>query len=140
MKKSKNWLKVAAGAAVGVVVGLLTAPKSGRETRRDIKKKALHLSSEAEKRLKKLYKHLIREANVLETKSRHLQGQAKKEIGEAIKKARFISERVKQMISDIRDGLADQDEVDKAIAAGEKAQEDLRPPAPPRCAPEQAVS
>jgi len=41
MKKETKFGLVAAGAAVaGYVAGILTAPKSGKETRKDIKDKA----------------------------------------------------------------------------------------------------
>jgi gas vesicle protein len=40
MKASKLAMGAIVGAAVGVVAGILTAPKSGRETREDIKRKA----------------------------------------------------------------------------------------------------
>jgi len=41
------------GAAAGLVAGILTAPKSGRETREDIKKKARELKGKARKNRKK---------------------------------------------------------------------------------------
>ena len=40
-------LGAAIGAAAGVVAGLLTAPKSGKETRADLKKKARELKQDA---------------------------------------------------------------------------------------------
>ena len=43
MSKGKFVLGAAIGAAAGVVAGLLTAPKSGKETRADLKKKACSL-------------------------------------------------------------------------------------------------
>ena len=50
--------KVAVGAAVGLVAGflagILTAPKPGKETRKDIKRSATKIYSTAEKKLKKL--------------------------------------------------------------------------------------
>ena len=36
------------GVAAGVIAGMLTAPKSGRETRADIRKKAVDLKNDAE--------------------------------------------------------------------------------------------
>ena len=36
------------GVAAGVIAGMLTAPKSGRETRADIRKKAADLKQDAE--------------------------------------------------------------------------------------------
>lgn len=40
MKANKIALGAIIGAAVGVAAGILTAPKSGKETREDIKRKA----------------------------------------------------------------------------------------------------
>lgn len=47
MSKSKFALGAIIGAAAGVVAGILTAPKSGKETRADIKRKAGELKEEA---------------------------------------------------------------------------------------------
>ncbi len=46
------------GAAAGLVAGVLTAPKSGRETRDDIKKKAEELKSKADSASSKTRKEL----------------------------------------------------------------------------------
>jgi gas vesicle protein len=48
----KKILTVLGAAAAGVVAGILMAPKSGKETREDIKKKAVEFKDEAEKRAK----------------------------------------------------------------------------------------
>lgn len=47
MKKQRFVLGTIIGAAAGVVAGILTAPKSGKETRADIKNKAMELKDEA---------------------------------------------------------------------------------------------
>ena len=51
--------KLAIGAAIsavlGYIAGILTAPKSGKETRDDIKSKAHETYAAAEKELKKLH-------------------------------------------------------------------------------------
>lgn len=47
MSKGKFVLGAVIGATAGVVAGLLTAPKSGKETRADIKKKAGQLKDDA---------------------------------------------------------------------------------------------
>ena len=47
MSKGKFVLGAAIGAAAGVVAGLLTAPKSGKETRADLKKRARELKQDA---------------------------------------------------------------------------------------------
>ena len=63
-KKKNDGLvrKFAIGAALtavaGYVAGVLTAPKSGKETRDDIKNKAVETYTTAEKELKKLHTEL----------------------------------------------------------------------------------
>ena len=46
------------GAVTGLIAGVLTAPKSGRETRDDIKKKAEELKVKADKASDKTRKEL----------------------------------------------------------------------------------
>lgn len=50
MSKAKFAVGALIGAAAGVVAGMLTAPKAGKETRADIKEKASELKTEAAKR------------------------------------------------------------------------------------------
>ena len=46
----KKVLTVIGAAAAGVVAGILVAPKSGKETREDLKKKAEEMGKSAQKR------------------------------------------------------------------------------------------
>lgn len=46
----KKFLAIVGAAVAGLAAGILVAPKSGKETREDIKKKAGELKVEAEKR------------------------------------------------------------------------------------------
>ncbi len=48
--KAKFTFGALIGAAAGIVAGMLTAPKSGRETRADLKLKARELKAGAAKR------------------------------------------------------------------------------------------
>lgn len=50
MIKGKFVLGTVLGAVAGVVAGVLTAPKSGEETRADLKAKAAELKEEAARR------------------------------------------------------------------------------------------
>lgn len=52
MSKGKFALGAIIGAAAGLVAGVLTAPKAGKETRADIKAKAGELKADADKKLK----------------------------------------------------------------------------------------
>jgi len=49
MSKGKFALGALFGAAAGIVAGMLTAPKAGKETRADLKEKADELKARAEK-------------------------------------------------------------------------------------------
>jgi len=49
MSKNKFIIGTLIGAAAGVVAGILTAPKTGRETRADVMKRAAALKKEAER-------------------------------------------------------------------------------------------
>ena len=57
MKKDNNkfFLGVVLGAAVGVIAGILTAPKSGKETRQDLKEQGKKALDETKKTSVKLY-------------------------------------------------------------------------------------
>ena len=45
----KKVLAIIGAAAAGFAAGILTAPKSGKETRKDLKKKAIKLKADTEK-------------------------------------------------------------------------------------------
>lgn len=47
MSKGKFALGAIIGAAAGIVAGVLTAPKAGKETRADLKERAMELKKEA---------------------------------------------------------------------------------------------
>lgn len=50
MSKGKFALGALVGMAAGVIAGILTAPKSGRETRADLKTKAYELRDQADEK------------------------------------------------------------------------------------------
>lgn len=51
MSKGKFALGALVGGAIGAVVALLTAPKSGKETRDDLKKKVDSIKTDTEKKV-----------------------------------------------------------------------------------------
>src|SRR5579862_4647604 len=79
---SKKTVKnIAIGAAIaavaGYVAGILTAPKSGKETRADIKNKADAAAAEAERRLKGMHTELTQLLDQAKSTSSKLSGKAK---------------------------------------------------------------
>lgn len=111
MAKGKKFgLGILIGAVVGVVAGLLTAPKSGKETREDIKNKAKEVKGSAERKMKEAYKELTKMSEDLKVKAKGLQGKAKDEATELGKKADDLKERVKSAITSIKSGDDDDDD------------------------------
>jgi gas vesicle protein len=116
---AKNSGKWAAGAlaagAVGYVVGLLTAPKSGKETREDIKNNATKAKVEAEKKLKVVLGELNEKLESAKLTGVKLKGVSKTEFDKATEKAVHAKEKVRQVLSALHNGEADDPELSKAL-------------------------
>jgi gas vesicle protein len=129
MSKDGN-KKLAIGAAVGVVTGflagILTAPKSGKETRRDIKNTANKVTRETEKKLKKLYTDLGQTINEAKALTKREGAKVKEELLKALHAAEKTQQKVKEVITAIRDGEADRPELDKAVKEATAAKEHLK--------------
>lgn len=125
-KKGQNiavWTLIAAGA--GYVAGVLTAPKSGRETRKDIKKTASKAKTEAEKKIKALHsdiKDLIEKVNKKKAKA---SSKAQKEMKLAVDAAKEAKEKARELLSALHDGDADDPDLKKAIKELTEAKENL---------------
>lgn len=117
MGKFKN---VAVGAAVagaaGYLAGLLTAPKSGKETRDDLKQAANLRMSEAEKQLKNLHTDLGKAVDEAKTKGAKMGGKAQKELKDLADKAKDTKEKVREVLSAIHEGDASDKDLKKAVA------------------------
>lgn len=128
--KRKNLKRLAVGtgvaAAAGYVAGLLTAPKSGRETRRDIKNAANQRMAQAEKELKKLHTELdklIKEANAKRTK---LSQKAQTELTKVVTKSQDTKEKVREVLSAIHEGDANDKDLQKAVKEARAAAKHLK--------------
>lgn len=96
---------VAAGA--GYLTGILTAPKSGKDTRKDIGKTATKARTDGERQLKKLHSELndlIADADKTTQKART---KASAELKEATEKAKVAKDKAKEILSALHDGDAD---------------------------------
>lgn len=127
--RENSGAKIAFGAMivaiVGFVAGLLTAPKSGKATRDDIKDSALKAKTEAEKALKKLYSEL--HARIVEVKQQgeSLNGKARDEFDRVLDNASDAKEKVRQVISAIHEGDADDPDLRKALKDAKSAIKNL---------------
>lgn len=130
MSESNSSKKVAMGVVVastiGFIAGVLFAPKSGKETRGDIKNTASHVKSELEKKLKVIYKELnevVTEAKVRYEKSSDI---VKKDLGKLLDQAKISQEKVKEILSAVRDGDSHDPELTKALNEAKSAIDNLK--------------
>jgi len=120
--KSGKWVAGAAIAGIaGFVAGILTAPKSGKETREDIKTGAVKAKTEAEKKLKEIYSELNTLIDQAQEKGKELSGKAKQEFDEVYKKAVDAKDKVRTIISSLHEGDADDPDLKKALAESKAA-------------------
>lgn len=111
MSKSKKFgLGLVIGAVAGAVAGVLAAPKSGKETREDLKNKADDLKGSAERKLKEAHKELGKLSDQARDEAAKLKGKAKTELDELAKKADDLKEQVKAAITSIKSGDDDSDD------------------------------
>ncbi len=127
----KNGTKrVAIGAAiaagVGYLAGILTAPKSGKETRKDIENTAIKAKSEAERKLKQLHSELASLLVSAKESAKKAKTGAQKEWVGAVATAQLAKEKARLMLSALHEGGADDKELQKAIDDVKKAIEHLK--------------
>ncbi|HSW80095.1 MAG TPA: YtxH domain-containing protein [Candidatus Saccharimonadales bacterium] len=128
MKKSTKRLATGTmlALAVGYVAGILTAPKSGKETRQDIKDTANKAINEAEKRLKTLHTELTVLLGQAKARADKLSGSAKTQMETAIKAAQVAKEKAREILSAVHEGDTDDKDLQKAINEANKAVDHLK--------------
>jgi len=114
-KTKKFAIGAAIAGAVGYLTGLLTAPKSGKETRKDIKDAASKARSDAEKQLKTLHSELDQLIGQGKTKVGSLGAKAKDELNAALKGAQTAKDKARNILSALHEGAAEDKDLDKAI-------------------------
>ena len=107
--------------AAGYVAGLLTAPKSGKETRKDIKDVTTKRIQELEKQLKKKHTELNDLIKIATEKILKIKGSAKSELEDAADKATKTKDKVRVALSGIREGEVNDTDLQSAIDDAEKA-------------------
>ncbi|HEU4914510.1 MAG TPA: YtxH domain-containing protein [Candidatus Saccharimonadales bacterium] len=130
MSKSttKKWaIGTFIAAIAGYVAGILTAPKSGKETRKDIKEGVEHGVAEAEKTLKKLHTQLSDLTAEAKEKATTLKGVAQKDLQVALDKTTVVREKAREMLGAIHEGNKVEDkDLRKAIDDANKAIDHLK--------------
>lgn len=127
MKKGiKKW---AAGAAlagvIGYIAGIVTAPKSGQETREDIKKATSGAVSQSEKQLKGLYLSLDELTKNAVLKSKSMRDAGKKELNAAIVSANTAKNKLKLVMRALHEGNDSDEDLNAALEDGKEAKRNL---------------
>jgi gas vesicle protein len=114
-------------AIAGYIAGLLTAPKSGKETREDIKHKATDTYTAAEKELKRLHTELNDTIAQVTDKANALRGRSSRKFDDVTERGKNAKEKVREILSGLHDGEDVQDkDLKRAISEATKAIENLR--------------
>lgn len=107
MKKSSAALVALIAAGAGYIGGLLSAPRSGKQTRDKLAKSASKAKTDSEKQLKKLYGELTDSISDVEKQVTKARSKANNERKEAVKTAREARDKAKLLLTAIRHGEAD---------------------------------
>jgi gas vesicle protein len=130
VRRSKNSGKKMAlsallGGVAGYVSGILTAPKSGKETRKQIVEDAEGLKEDAEDQLKKAndeLKVLLKDAK---SKTVALSAQAREEFNEAVIRAKDAQNKASTTLKAVKNGQADDPDLNKAVKQAKLAVKNL---------------
>lgn len=127
MKKGTKFaLGTMIAAGVGYLAGILTAPKSGKETREDIGHAAAKAKNEAEKRLKQLHAELLSAIDEAKRIGKNLTDEARKDLTIVTERAVKAREQVREVLSAFHEGESDDQDLDKAVKEVTKALDDLK--------------
>jgi gas vesicle protein len=129
-RRKENFKRVAVGSTIaagaGYLAGLLTAPKSGKETRDDIRSAAERSRSEAEKDLKRLHTELDKVISEAKAGSGKLGVKAQKELADLVDRAKDTKEKVREVLSAVHEGDAEDQDLKRAVKNANLAIKNLR--------------
>ncbi|HVS58952.1 MAG TPA: YtxH domain-containing protein [Candidatus Saccharimonadales bacterium] len=113
-------------AAIGYLAGLLTAPKSGKETRKDIKDTAAKTYNEAEKQLQNLHEELADLIDEVKDKGGKLSDKAQDELDDVVDKSNQAKLKARELLDAVRSGNTNDSDLKRAIKEATSAIEHLR--------------
>lgn len=122
--------KIAVGAliagAAGYLTGILTAPKSGKETREDIADKAGEIREDAAEKLQAAHDELDELINNVKDKGAALGSKARAEFNESVVRAKDAKNKTAHLLKAVKAGQADDPQLDKALKQAKQAGKNLR--------------
>jgi len=121
--------KIAVGSAiagaVGYLAGVLTAPKAGKQTRKDIADKAGDAVNDAEGQLQDLNEELKDLIKSTKAKTIALSSNARAEFNEAVVKAKDTQNKSTQILKAAKSGEASDPDLNKAVKQARQAIKNL---------------
>lgn len=113
-------------AVGGYLAGLLTAPKSGKDIRKNIKDSAVKSVNESEKQLKKAHTELNDLLGDAKDKGDKLSGKAREDYDIAVNSANIAKQKAREILSAVHEGEAGDSDLQKALKDAAKAIKHLR--------------
>jgi gas vesicle protein len=124
-----NVRKIAIGSMLagvaGYVTGLLTAPRSGKETRQEIGDKVVDVKESAQAQLEELNEELRDLIKATKQKTVGLSSSARAEFNEAVIRAKDAQNKTTQMLKAVKKGEASDPDLGKAIKQAKLAAKNL---------------
>jgi gas vesicle protein len=121
--------KIAIGSALaglaGYVAGILTAPKSGKQTRKDITDKATDLKDDTQDQLQDLHDELKGLIKSTKLKTVALSSSARAEFNEAVVRAKDAQNKAAQVLKAAKAGEASDPDLNKAVKQARQAIKNL---------------
>ena len=128
--KKVSFKKIAIGASLaavgGYLAGILTAKKTGSETRSDIKEAVQTGKNAGEEQLKKLVTELNEVLDKAKDQGEDLGGKARVEVGELVDKAKVAKDKAREVLSAVHDGGADDKDLNMAVTNATRSLKHLR--------------
>jgi gas vesicle protein len=128
-RKQNTGKKIALSAIIGGVAGflggILTAPQSGKDTRKQIANEAEDLKDNAEEQLKKANDELKSTLNDAKTKTVALSAQARQDFNQAVDKAKEAQAKASTVLKAVRAGEAEHPDLNKAVKQAKQAKTNL---------------
>lgn len=118
-------LSLAVGVAAGYIAGILTAPKSGKETRQDIKDAGDKAVQMAQSKLQSLQAQVSELTDIAKARAKNLSARGKQELDKLIAAAKDSQYKASAVLSAVKDGGAGDPELRKAVDHANEAKNSL---------------
>jgi gas vesicle protein len=122
--------KIAIGTAVagaaGYLAGVLSAPKEGKKTRKELKKSADRSMAEVEKQLKELHTELADMLTDTKKQGDKISGSTQKKFGKALDGASSAKDKLREVLSSVHEGEASDKDLKRALEDAKRSLKHLK--------------